>query len=394
MLGKGSVSHNTRRFHAANVDPERIALNRSYCDEDIRQVYKEMFDEAVERYNEKQTRSDRCIKNYYEKIRSGKQEKLFHEIILQVGNHENMSAKSEDGKLAEKVLDEYMKGFQERNPNMRVFSAHLHMDEATPHLHIDFVPFTTGSKRGLETRVSLKQALAAQGFIGGSRGDTEWNQWVKSEKEQLSKVMERHGIEWEQLGTHHEHLSVLDYKKKQRTKEVAALDEKISEKDVERKNVERKLDESLSKLEKAQTKLKTIKEKEKFVEKHAGCYDDDPAYSLAEPKPLMSAKAYHEKVAAPLVRKLKNVIRSILVRVFEQVRDLQAKLERANSQIDGLVNSLEKYRGECEQLREMSRDYRRLRRGLGEDRVDEIIGVVKERESAERKKVIRREHVR
>ena len=47
------------------------------------------------------------------------------------------------------------------------------MDEATPHLHIDFVPFTTSSKRGLDTRVSLKQALAAQGFKGGSRGDTE-----------------------------------------------------------------------------------------------------------------------------------------------------------------------------------------------------------------------------
>ena len=75
------------------------------------------------------------------------------------------------------------------------------MDEATPHLHIDFVPFTTGSKRGLDTRVSLKQALAAQGFKGGTRGDTEWSQWVRSEKEQLAAVMERHGIEWEDKGT-------------------------------------------------------------------------------------------------------------------------------------------------------------------------------------------------
>ena len=101
-----------------------------------------------------------------------------------------MSADSDEGRLAAAVLDEYMKAFQERNPNLRVFSAHLHMDEATPHLHIDFVPFTTGSKRGLDTRVSLKQALAAQGFKGGTRGDTEWSQWVRSEKEQLSAVME------------------------------------------------------------------------------------------------------------------------------------------------------------------------------------------------------------
>lgn len=79
-------------------------------------------------------------------------------------------------------------------------------------MHIDFVPFTTGSKRGLDTRVSLKQALAAQGFKGGTRGDTEWNQWVSAEKSALVFVMERYGIKWEHKGTHEEHLSVMDYK--------------------------------------------------------------------------------------------------------------------------------------------------------------------------------------
>ena len=186
MVGHGSVNHNSRKFHAKNTDPERSHLNVTYCQEYIKAVYHELFDEALERYNAKQTRADRRIEDYYEKIRSGKQEKPFHEIILQVGNKDDMSADSDEGRLAAAVLDEYMKAFQERNPNLRVFSAHLHMDEATPHLHIDFVPFTTGSKRGLDTRVSLKQALAAQGFKGGTRGDTEWSQWVRSEKEQLS----------------------------------------------------------------------------------------------------------------------------------------------------------------------------------------------------------------
>ena len=186
MVGHGSVNHNSRKFHAKNTDPERSHLNVTYCQENIKAVYHELFDEALERYNAKHTRADRRIENYYEKIRSGKQEKPFHEIILQVGNKDDMSADSDEGRLAATVLDEYMRAFQERNPNLRVFSAHLHMDEATPHLHIDFVPFTTGSKRGLDTRVSLKQALAAQGFKGGTRGDTEWSQWVRSEKEQLS----------------------------------------------------------------------------------------------------------------------------------------------------------------------------------------------------------------
>ena len=224
MVGKGSLNHNSREFYASNVDPHRSHLNIEFRREDIRDVYHELFDDAQERFNAKQTRNDRRIEDYYEKICSSKQEKPFHEIILQVGNKDDMSAEGEDGQLAAAVLDEYMRGFQERNPRLRVFSAHLHMDEATPHLHIDFVPFTTGSKRGLDTRVSLKQALAAQGFKGGTRGDTEWSQWVRSEKEQLAAVMERHGIEWEDKGTHDKHLSVLDFQTEQRAKEIAELD--------------------------------------------------------------------------------------------------------------------------------------------------------------------------
>ncbi|MBQ2667170.1 MAG: plasmid recombination protein, partial [Clostridia bacterium] len=166
MVGNGSLRHNNRSFHAGNVDPERSSLNISYCDEDIRKVYHELFDEALEKFNAKQTRADRRIADYYEKIRSGKQEKLFHEVVMQIGNRDDTPVDSDAGKEAVEMLDEYMKGFQERNPNFRVFAAHMHLDEATPHLHIDFVPFTTGSKRGLETRVSLKKALGAQGFAG------------------------------------------------------------------------------------------------------------------------------------------------------------------------------------------------------------------------------------
>ena len=159
MVGKGSVAHNSRLFAAENVDGERTRLNIDYCNEPISQVYHELFNEALAKYNAKQKRKDRVIPDYYEKIRTGKQEKLFHEIIFQIGNKEDTSATGEHAELARAILDEYYQGFQERNPYLRVFSAHLHMDEATPHIHIDFVPFTTGSKRGLETRVSLKQAL-------------------------------------------------------------------------------------------------------------------------------------------------------------------------------------------------------------------------------------------
>lgn len=241
MVGKGSLNHNSREFYASNVDPHRSHLNIEFCREDIRDVYHELFDDAQERFNAKQTRNDRHIDNYYEKICSSKQEKPFHEIVLQIGNKDDTGINTELAETAKKCLTEYAKGFQARNPTLRVFWSHLHMDEATPHIHIDFVPYITGSKRGMDTRVSLKQALAQLGFKGGTRSATEWNQWAQNEKQALAEIMLEHGIEWEQIGTHEEHLSVLDYKKQERAKEVRALDTTIAEKQAQVDKIEQML---------------------------------------------------------------------------------------------------------------------------------------------------------
>lgn len=193
------------------------------------------------RFNAKQTRNDRRIEGYYEKICSSKQEKPFHEIVLQIGNKDDTGIHTELAETAKQCLIEYANGFQARNPTLRVFWSHLHMDEATPHVHIDFVPYITGSKRSMDTRVSLKQALAQLGFKGGTRSATEWNQWAQSEKQVLAEIMLEHGIEWEQLGTHEEHLSVLDYKKQERAKEVRALDTTIAEKQTQVSEIEQTL---------------------------------------------------------------------------------------------------------------------------------------------------------
>ena len=225
--GKGVLGHNSREFTAENIDTERTKFNTCYIHEDIKKVYHKLFDVALEKYNNKQKRNDRKIPDYYEKIRTSKQEKVFYEIIAQVGNLEDMSCTSEYGKLAEQILDEYMKGFIERNPTLYVFSAHLHMDEATPHLHIDFVPYTSGNTRGLETKNTLKGALEKLGFTGGTRSDTELAQWQNAEKERLAEIMLQYGIEWDKKGTHKEHLPVLDFKKEMRTQEVLQLEEKV-----------------------------------------------------------------------------------------------------------------------------------------------------------------------
>ncbi len=367
MVGKGSVSHNSRKFKAENVDADRSHLNIDYCNESIKKVYHELFDEALERYNAKQTRADRKIENYYEKIRSSKQEKPFHELILQIGDKENMSAESENGQLAKQILDEYYHGFQERNPQLRVFSAHLHLDEATPHLHIDFVPYTTGSKRGLDTRVSLKQALAAQGFKGGTRGDTEWSQWVLSEKEQLAAVMERYGIEWEKKGTHEKHLSVLDYKKQQRSEEIERLENKIKAKQTEFETLSKRIqnyDKGTDSLLQMQNALENV-----------------PEYQLPEPQGFMTAKGYKSKVAEPVVKRLKSLVKTLMIRCFQAIDDYQrlnqtnASLYRSNERLKSHNKQLT---ADNNRLREEIKDYKLLRKMFGNKQIDSLLEQAKQ----------------
>ena len=362
MVGKGSVTHNSRTFTAENVDSERTHLNIDYCNEPIKKVYHEMFDEALKQYNDKQKRKDRKIADYYKHIESGKQEKLFHEIIFQIGNKDDMSATGEYAELARKVLDEYYQGFQERNPYLRVFSAHLHMDEATPHIHIDFVPFTTGSNRGLETRVSLKQALANQGFKGNGRGDTEWNRWILSEKKVLAQIMERHGIEWEQKGTHEQHLSVLDYKKQERAKEVAELDREIEEKQLEVKG----LKATVEKIEEAKKILGDVEKQ----------LDEDPQLQLPEPQGLMTAKSYKKKFVEPLIKRLKSLVRTVLARSYQgwenyhRINNLNGRLHRENEHLKYENSKLKELNG---MLREQNKAYRLLEKVFGKHKLNEII---------------------
>ena len=379
MVGKGSVNHNSRKFKAENVDGSRTHLNIDYCNEPIKKIYHELFDEALKRYNEKQTRADRRIENYYEKIRNSKQEKPFHELILQIGDKENMSAESENGQLARQILDEYYRGFQERNPNLKVFSAHLHMDEATPHLHIDFVPFTTVSKRGLDTRVSLKQALAAQGFKGGTRGDTEWNQWVSAEKSALAFVMERHGIEWEHKGTHEKHLSVLDYKKQEREKEIAVLDNQLAEKKDEFRVMA--------------DRIENFDNGEKSLQKLDESIMNEPEYQLPEPPAMMSARSYKAKFVEPLIARFKSLISTLFARYFKAL-DSYHRLNITNGNLyrenEKLAKVNEKLSQENENLRAENRDYKLLRKVFGHKQIDELLDRAElEKQSKQREKRFR-----
>lgn len=409
MTGKGSLNHNSRKFHAKNTDPNRTHWNVEYCNEDIKDVYHELFDDALKRYNDKQTRKDRKIDDYYEKIRSGKQEKLFHEVILQIGDKDNMGSETMEGQLAAKILDKYMRGFQERNPTLRVFAAHLHLDEATPHLHIDFIPYVTGSKRGLDTRVSLKQALSSLGFKGGSRSETELNQWVQSEKEKLAMVMRENEIEWEQKGTHETHLSVLDYKKKVREQEVEELTEHkkllehnlhdisecVNEIQKEKEQVEKERETVIQKTEVLEKRFSALNSKAGLVDSHAREYGYYPEEWLPEAGTLESAKSYRKRIF-PLVKKVANMIQALYSKYLE-LKSKNQKLSDRNldleSRVDRLREEVSVIKKENVALLNVAYDMDRVVVVLGENKVKEAIEVAKHLEQTNAKQNIKKKRI-
>ena len=409
MTGKGSLNHNSRKFHAKNTDPNRTHWNVEYCNEDIKDVYHELFDDALKRYNDKQTRKDRKIDDYYEKIRSGKQEKLFHEVILQIGDKDNMGSETMEGQLAVKILDEYMKGFQERNPTLRVFAAHLHLDEATPHLHIDFIPYVTGSKRGLDTRVSLKQALSSLGFKGGSRSETELNQWVQSEKEKLAMVMRENEIEWDQKGTHEPHLSVLDYKKKVREQVVEELTEHknllehdlhdisecVDEIQKEKEQAEKERDAVIKKTEVLEKRFSALNSKAGLVDSHAREYGYYPEEWLPEAGTLESAKSYRKRIF-PLVKKVANMIQAL----YSKYLELKSKNQKLSDRNLDLENRVDRLREEVSVIKKenvallnVAYDMDRVVAVLGENKVKEAIEVAKHLEQTNAKQKIKKRRI-
>lgn len=218
VKGKGSIAHNNRDFVAENVIEERIEDDITYKKESLEDAYEHLFGDAIREYNERQKRADRKIdgvKGYMDKLKTSKNgEKLFYENVIQVGNMHDCKIGSPEGQTAEKILDRYMKDFQERNPNLYVFNAVMHLDEQTPHLHIDYIPVAHGYKQGLQARNSLDKALGEQGIEGKSnKYENRTNKWQEREKGHIEKIMHEYGFERaEEKGIKAPKLSVGAYK--------------------------------------------------------------------------------------------------------------------------------------------------------------------------------------
>ena len=336
---------------------------------------------------------------------------MFHEVIFQIGNREDMAVGTEEGDLAVKVLDVYVKDFQKRNPTLRVFSCYLHQDEATPHLHIDFIPYVTDWKgKGMDTRVSLKQALKGLGFQGGNKHDTELNQWINHEKEVLAEIARQYGIEWEQKGTHEEHLDVYNFKKKERKKEVQELEQEKEHLTAEKEELTAQIAESRADIQNlkddkeqaikakqeaeqkagsAEKELKSLEDRREQLQPIMdGVSKEIKEYGtvkmlLPEAGTLERAVTYRDKKIKPLFLQIKNKVAVMAAQVKELTKEVEGwkrKYQKVKQKYNAIQRELDDIRKDNQKLSEekdilqgVSDRYDRVVRVLGIETVDTAV---------------------
>jgi hypothetical protein len=247
--GRGHLTHNNREFICNNVVPERTAWNRIYIQEPLRDAYEKCFGQALRAYNAAQKRKDRQKDDYLKEIEnSGNKEKTFYENIVQIGKKADTPVADENGvmkeeaKAAIEVLDRYAKTFQDRNPNLYLFNCVMHLDEATPHLHIDYIPVAHGYKNGMKTRNSLTKTFQQIGFAKAvSRKQNETVAWQERERGYLTELCREQGIEIETLGVQRDNLSLPEYKAAMR--EVEKLEQQAMTLDIQNEALGRQNDD-------------------------------------------------------------------------------------------------------------------------------------------------------
>ena len=208
-IGGGDIRHNNRLFKPSNVDHSRTPDNITLVRENIQDAYHNLFNESVIKYNENQKRNDRKIKNYFDKIYRSKKEKPFYEFIAQVGNQDDQP----DQKKSVEILEEFNQMLQKDYPNMKIFNSVIHVDESTPHIHIDFIPVGEGYKKGLEKRVSMQKALQNLGFSNYADFRNELMQ-------KFEEIAKKHEIERKRdVAIGERHLTIQDYRALQRMAE-------------------------------------------------------------------------------------------------------------------------------------------------------------------------------
>lgn len=257
---KTNIRHNNRTMSEkekernSHIDYSRSDENKYLVQKDLKELYREEFGEVLEQYNAKQKRNDRKIDDYYKHIQSSKKTSLQQEMIIQVGDKNDFSSK-QDFEKANEILEEWLSGFEKRNPNLKIYNAVIHNDEASPHMHLNFVPVASGYKRGLEKQVSFDRAITQQDLtLDKTR---PFDDWREKEVNLLGEMLKERSIERKIVGTN-------DYKDVREYKERKDLQREIQQLEKDLTNKKNKLLEMSERLP-GEIKIKAEREKKTEV---------------------------------------------------------------------------------------------------------------------------------
>ncbi len=349
--GKGSLTHNNRKFNAKNVDDTRTKDNIVFISQPIDEAYKHLFGAAVERYNARQKRSDRKIKtSYYEHLFKRKvsqsvvtaadKQKSFYEDVVQIGDKNNTGVGSPDAEVATACLMEYMQGFQKRNPNFYVFNAVLHLDEATPHLHIDYIP-VGHYKNGIDTRNGIAQALKEMGY-GTDKGAIA--RWREAECKLLTEICNNHGIQIAVPERSRGSLTVEAYK------EYAKVTEQVEEKKQENAAEEKRAEEIEQRIETTQKRAEHI---------------DDVIELMQEAEPIkkFGKSTGYMKIPCESLFKLGKVAKGF-DEDRKEVKRLQGLLDKATEEIEHLKAEIKKLYQKTKDMLDLKNQARLMKTAL------------------------------
>lgn len=349
-----------------HIDSERSDENKYFVQKDLKELYQEEFGGALENYNAKQKRKDRKIDNYYKHIESSKKTSLQQEMIIQVGDKDDFSSKKDFDK-ANEILEEWYLDFEKRNPNLKIYNAVIHNDEASPHLHLNFVPVAEGYKRGLEKQVSFDRAIIQQDqTLDKIR---PFDNWREKEVLLLEKLLLERGIERKIVGTN-EYKDVNEYKeKKDLEREVKQLEGDLSQRKTELKALNEKVSSEINVRARKQTRNVEVPTGEKnFFGKEKTKIEKEPTGNV-----ILSEGNYKKLVtAANQNEKLTNQILKVLNTDFaKENKELKAENEvifkewksesKENSQLRAENNVLEQRVGvltnEIENVYKYTKEY-------------------------------------
>ena len=344
----GVAKHNLRKYRSLEYDKENIVIlwGTDKLVQDVKKVYKEQFDEAVREYNKKQTRDDRKIDDYFEKTAKSNKD-MAVELIFQVGDKEFWDKNPDKRRRMDVAFKEMLNMLQKEAPNLVVANAVIHYDEASPHMHVVAVPVADGFKKGMSRQVSKRKVCTKEFLEEVLQGK------IRECVDNRIFVWLGEFLKSKQTGWNND-LSVVEYKVKKENEKYEKLleDKKQVNREIGQKIFENQMAEQ--KLENTYKKIDEVEALENWGETELNKFEKMIFRGPEEPKGLMSAKAYREKVVMPFLGKVYDIFKKVvdftkkcfvelmdITEKNDKISELNKKLKQQNSNLIKTINKQE-----------------------------------------------------